>query len=414
MVERARLPAAGALGGLLILSAILGGCGGRPQQPRTQTPYVTTAVANFGDIVPSSSMSGLIAPFEEVAIQSSLSEPADQVYVQEGNHVTKGEILARLDTADLQAQLASDLATAQSNQANTEHNVYSGSAAITQSVQTLHGAQATLSRDQGVLARDQQLYRQGYVSLQQVQADEATVRNDQANVQTAQASVQANGSSINAPGAQQATVAQSQAQVQVALAQAQQVRVQISKATIVSPIDGVVVNRNLNPGEYPGNRQIFTLQQVKPAYAILRGSAAQVAGITNDSMATITLAGEGRSQMSGRVVGILNEIQPGSTEFQVKVLLPNNDESLRPGMAIQGSVRLPAVRGIRIPQTAFTDDNHDAVQIVQSDSTVKTVKVSELANDGRTSVVSGISSGTRIVANGQSSIGDGEKVSYQP
>ena len=79
------------------------------------------------------------------------------------------------------------------------------------------------------------------------------------------------------------SIQQARAQVQVALSQAQQVRVQIAKATIVSPIDGVVVNRNLNPGEYPGNRQIFTLQQVKPMYAILRGSAAQVEGIASGS-----------------------------------------------------------------------------------------------------------------------------------
>ncbi len=358
-------------------------------------------------------MSGLIAPFEEVAIQSSLSEPAGGVYAQEGDHVTKGQVLARLDTADLQAQLQSDLATAQSNQANTQHNIYSGSATITQGNQQLTGAQATLARDQSVLARDQQLFRQGYVSLQQVQTDQATVRNDLANVRAAQATVQANGPSINAPGAQSATVAQARAQVAVALAQAQQIRVQISKATIVSPIDGVLVNRNLNPGEYPGNRQIFTLQQVKPAYAILRGSAAQVEGITNGTAATISVAGERNANLSGKVVGVLNEIQPGSTEFQVKVLLPNEDESLRPGMAVQGNVRLPAVRGVRVPETAFTDDNHDALQIVLPDSTVKTVKVSELASNGTTSVVTGVSSGTRVVSNGQMSIGDGEKVSYR-
>ncbi len=414
MRDPARLAGAGALAAVLLFTVPLAACARHERAPRQQTPYVTTAVANVGDIVPSSSMSGLIAPFEEVAIQSSLAEPADAVYVQEGDHVTKGELLARLDTADLQAEVQSDLATAQSNQANTQHNIYSGSATITQGNQQLSGARATLVRDQGVLARDQQLYRQGYVSLQQVQSDEATVRNDEANVRAAQATVSANGPSINAPGAQSATVAQSRAQVAVALAQAQQIRVQISKATIVSPIDGVVVNRNLNPGEYPGNRQIFTLQQVKPAYAILRGSAAQVEGITSGTVASISVAGARSSNLRGNVVGVLNEIQPGSTEFQVKVLLPNEDESLRPGMAVEGKLRLPAVRGVRIPQTAFTDDNHDALQIVQPDSTVRTVKVSERANDGTTSVVTGIASGTRIVANGQTSIGDGEKISYRP
>jgi HlyD family secretion protein len=405
--------AARTLSGLFILAIVLTGCGKRPQQREAQTPYVATAVANFGQVVPASTMSGLIAPYQEVAIQSTLTEPADAIYVQEGDHVTKGQVLARLDTADLQAQLASDLATAQSNQANTAHTFYTGAASITQGQQQLSGARATLARDQGVLARDKELYRQGYVSQQQLETDQASVNNDAANVRAAQASVQANGSNINAPGAQSASVEQARAQVQVALAQAQQVRVQISKATIVSPVDGVVVNRNLNPGEYPGNRQIFTLQQVKPAYAVLRGSAAQVAGISAGSIATILVVGPAHSQITGRVVGVLNEIQPGSTQFQVKVLLANEDESLRPGMAIQGNVTLPAVRGVRIPDTAFTDDNHNAIQIVQPDSTVKTVKVSELASNGTTSVVTGISSGTRIVANGQSSIGDGEKVSFQ-
>jgi len=362
--------------------------------------------------MPASTLAGLIAPYQEVAIQSSLTEPADSVDVQEGDHVTKGEVLARLDTADLQAQLASDLATAQSNQANTQHSVYAGSASITQGNQALSGAQATLNRDQETLQRDQALYHQGYVALQTVQSDQATVRNDQSNVRSAQATVQANGPSLNAPGMQSSTVEQARAQVAVALAQAQQIRVQISKAVIVSPIDGIVVNRNLNPGEYPGNRQIFTLQQVKPAYAILRGSAQQIEGISAGSNATISVVG-GKSNLTGQVVGVLNEIQPGSTQFQVKILMPNQDESLRPGMAIQGSVRLPSVRGVRIPVTAFTDDNHDSVQIVQPDSTVKTVKVTELANDGATSVVTGISSGTRVVSNGQSSIGDGEKVSYK-
>lgn len=402
-----------ALGGLFILAIVLTGCGKRPQQRQAPTPYVATSVADFGQVMPASSLSGLIAPYEEVAIQSTLTEPADEVYVQEGDHVTKGEVLARLNTADLQAQLASDLATAQSNQANTSHTYYTGTASITQARQQVSAAQATLARDQGVLQRDKMLYRQGYVSLQQLQTDQAAVNNDAANVRAAQASVQANGSNINAPGAQSASVAQARAQVQVALAQGQQVRVQISKATIVSPVDGVIVNRNLNPGEYPGNRQIFTLQQVKPAYAVLRGSAAQVAGISTGSMAKISVVGAARTQLTGRVVGVLNEIQPGSTQFQVKVLLRNEDESLRPGMAVQGNVSLPAVRGVRIPETAFTDDNHDAVQIVQPDSTVKTVKVSELASNGTTSVVAGIASGTRVVSNGQSSIGDGEKVSYQ-
>ena len=114
------------------------------------------------------------------------------------------------------------------------------------------------------------------MSQQSVDAQSTLVRNDQqavntasSNLSAARSNVQANGS-LSGQGLQASAVQQSAAQEQVALAQADQVRVQMSKASIASPIDGVVVNRNLNPGEYPGNREIFTLQQVNP---IFRGAA---------------------------------------------------------------------------------------------------------------------------------------------
>ncbi|MGA8795592.1 MAG: efflux RND transporter periplasmic adaptor subunit, partial [Candidatus Cybelea sp.] len=205
------------------------------------------------------------------------------------------------------------------------------------------------------------------------------------------------------------------AQEKVALAQADQVRVGIAKASIVSPIDGVVVNRNLNPGEYPGSREIFTLQQVNPIYPVLHASSEEVARIENGAPATVTAADlNGNGRFSGHVVGVLNEINPGSTDFEVKVLLANPGQRLRPGMVVQGTIATLPLAGVRVPVTAFTDDNHDALITVLSDDTVKTVTVTEIGSDGTTSVVSGLRPGVRIVSNGQASIGDGEKVSYRP
>jgi RND family efflux transporter MFP subunit len=183
----------------------------------------------------------------------------------------------------------------------------------------------------------------------------------------------------------------------------------------VSPIDGVVVNRNINPGEYPGNRQIFTLQQVDPIYAVLHASSEEIARITTNSSATITAPDiGGNAKFYGHVAGVLNQINPGSTDFQVKVQLSNPGYRLRPGMVVQGSVATLPVRGVRVPVTAFTDDNHDAIMEIQPDDTVKTVHASEVGTDGTTSVVAGIAAGTRLVSNGQMSLGDGEKVSFQP
>jgi len=376
-------------------------------------PFVATTVASFGTISPSESLAGIVAPYENVAVQSTLSEPADSGEVQEGDVVRKGQVLARLDTSDLQAQLASDMATAQSNGANTTHAVFQGSLTIAQGQDALHQAEATLLNDNTNLRRDLNLLKQGYISQQAVDQQQAVVRNDEAAVASARSTVSANGS-LSGQGLQASSVQQSRAQEQVALAQAEQVRVQIDKATITSPIDGVVVNRNLNPGEYPGNRQLFTIQQMNPVYAVLRASSSQVTGISVDAPASVEVAGARDLRVQGKVAGVLNQIVPGSTDFIVKVLLPNTGSKLRSGMAVSGTVAKPSLRGIRVPVTAFVDDNHNTLLIVGSDDVVKTVTVREIGNDGTTSVIAGVTPGTRVVSNGQSSVGDGERVSYQP
>ncbi len=410
--------------GSLVLALVA--CGS-PRPPATaQAPYVETTVAIDGVIVPGEQLAGVIAPYQNVAIASTLTEPADTVNVQEGDPVRRGEVLAQLDTADLNAALQSDLAQAQSDKASTSHNVFAGTLSIAQGVDGLQSAgtavrqaQANLARDQTDLHRYQQLLGNGYVSEQQVAQQQTTVNDDEqtlaadtAAVAAARSTVAANGSNLTAPGLQSSTVQSSQATEQVALANANQERVQIAKATIRSPIDGVVVNRNFNPGEYPGTRQLFTLQQINPIYAILRGSGAQISEIVRGANATIVSTDAKRSRRTGVVAGVLNQIVPGSTDFQVKVVLPNADGTLRPGMAVAGSVTLPGVHGIRVPETAFTDDNRDALMVVQK-GMVKTVHVVEIASDGTTSIVTGIGAGTRVVSDGQTSVGDGEKVAVR-
>lgn len=362
-----------------------------------RAPYVATAVASLGTIQPASQLAGIIAPYENVAIQTTLVEPTDAVYVQEGDHVTKGEVLARLDTADLQAQLASD-------RANTQHTYYQGSLSIAQGQNALRQAQTTLRTDQLNLQRDQTLLRQGYIAAQTVDAQLETVRNDEQTVNSDRAAVQENGS-IGGQGLQAASVGQ-------ARALAQQVRVQIAKATIVSPINGVVVNRNLNPGEYPGNRQIFTLQQIDPIFAIVHGSGAQIAHIRTGGRATVLLS-DLNEQVPGTVVGVLNQIVPGSTDFLVKVVLSNPRGRIRPGMAVQASVALPPLHGVRIPLTAFTDQNHTQIMTVNGQHVVQVAHVSEVGDDGVTAVVVGVAPGTRVVSNGMASVGTGEKVTLQ-
>jgi multidrug efflux pump subunit AcrA (membrane-fusion protein) len=374
----------------------------------------------LGAVTPKSTLGGLIVPFQNVQLQSSLSEPALRVNVKEGDRVTKGEVLAVLDTSDLRAQLQSYLGTALADRARVTSTYMQAGLTITQNSNTINSAEAavrqaqhTLSLDTLNLQRDQQLIAQGYVAQATLDQQRILVANDQQAIRAAQvtldnAKAQVSTNGTTATGLQGATVEAARGDEQSALGLANQVRAQIARATIVSPIDGVVVNRNLNPGEYPGTRQIFTLQEVDKVYAVLNGGGAQVLGVQPGSVAKIQSSDRATIHGTARVVAILDQITPGSTNFVIKAVLPNPKGDFHSGMVIAGQVSRPATHGLTIPVTAFVDDSQSTVQTLAGGA-VKTLPVTMIAEDGKNAVVTGLDPGEKIIANGQLGLSDGQK-----
>jgi multidrug efflux pump subunit AcrA (membrane-fusion protein) len=410
---------------ICVALTLVAGCA-RSQRPPRQTAnaIVPVVTASYGSVSPKTVLSGTIAPLQNVGITSTLAEPADAVNVQEGDHVHRGEVLAQLDTADLRAQLAADIATAQSSRAKATQTYDQAGLTIAQSSNTVNAARAvvrqaqvTLGNDQLTLTRDAALLKQGYIAQSQYDQQLTVVKNDQQAVQSAQVTLQNDISQVQTNGTtgsglQGANVAAAQADVQTALAQADQVRVQIGKAAIVSPIDGVVVNRNINPGEFPGARTLFTLQQTDRVYAVLNAAGSQVVGVRNGSAVDVTSDILPGKHARGTVVGVLNAVQPGTTNFVLKVLLDNARGSLRPGMVVSGTASLPGASGIRVPVTAFLDTTDSSVQVVR-DQTAQTVHVTTIAQDAKNAVVVGLPQGAAVISNGQLGLADGQRVQPQ-
>lgn len=412
---------------LVAVAVVATGCAQRAGRPPRTTgrAVVPVAIAREGAVSPRATLSGMVAPLQNVTITSTLAEPAASVFVQEGDDVRRGETLAVLDTADLRAQLAADLATADQNKAKTEQTYAQAGLTIAQNGNTVNAARAalrqaqqTLANDRRTLTRDVDLLRSGFVSQAQYDQVATLVHNDEQAVQSAQVTLQnaveqvrANGTTSS--GLQGASVAAARAAEQTALAQADQVRVQIGKATIVSPIDGVVVNRNLNPGEFPGSRQIFTLQQIDRVYGMFNAAASQVAGLRRGARVRIRADVLPGRELDGTVVGVLNAVQPGTTNVVVKTAIDNGRRLLRPGMVVTGTAALPGARGIRIPKTAFLDTTDSSVQVVRADGkehVVRSVPVTKIAADDRNAIVVGLQPGEQVVANGQLGLADGQPV----
>ncbi len=409
----------------IAIDLLLTGCGGsRQQASSTPVARVPVMTAQRGSVFPRTTISGIVAPLNNVGITSSLTEPTDAVYVKEGDHVHRGELLALLDTADLRAQLAADLASAYSYQAKATQTYDQSGLTIVQNSNTVNSARAaarqaqqTLTTDAVNLRRDAMLLRNQYIAQQTYDSQATLVKNDQQSLRSAQVTLQNDISQVRANGTlssglQGATIASARADTQMELATAQQVHVSIVKASIISPINGVVVNRNLNPGEFPGTRQIFTLQETDRVYAVLNGAASQIVGIPDGAAVNVVSANLPGKQFAGKVEGVLNAIDPGSTNFIVKVVIENVRGMLRPGMVVSGLASLPTASGVRIPKTAFLDTTNSTVQTV-TNGIIHTTKVTMVAEDAQNAIVSGLSSGTAVVANGQLGLSDGQAVEPQ-
>lgn len=398
---------------LFLQAAALQGCSrgdSATAQPTDPPPH--TVVAVRGSLAPTVLLSGLIAPRQNVTISSSLQEPADAVYVNEGDYVRRGQLLAQLDTADLRANYEAAAKNADDALARVAQTRDQGSLTIQQGQGDYASAQSQLAQAQQQLSlakvtmdRDRQLFAQGYVSSQVVDNDTTqyetqlqAVNSARANLQTASKTVAVNGTSQR--GLQRENVVSAQASYASAKAQADQIAVSIQKAAIVSPIDGIVINRNLNVGQYPGSSQIFTLQEIRSVYAVLNASSDQVFSIRPGEDAEVTVAGVPNA-MHGVVEAVLGQAQPGSTNFVVKVRIANPGLRLQSGMVASARIALAPVSGALIPSSAFVDASHDAVRTASADGTTRVVTVRDVADNGSHAIVEGIAPGARVVVQEQ-------------
>ena len=399
------------LAALLVLASA--GCGGRARHHRGSGPAgaqsIPTATAAPATIKPTAQIAGIIAPYQNVSISSSLSEPTDVVNVIQGDRVHKGEVLAVLDTTDLVANYNADERNAASADARAVQTKYQAQLNLGQGNYNVEAALAAMRNAKLVYDQDSTLFKSGYVSQSTLEAAHASYVQDQQTYNTAVLNAQVNGN--NTQGLQAATVASAIADAQSAHAQADQIEAQIVRATIVSPVDGIVVNRNLNPGEYPGSRTIFTIQQLDPVYAELNASSSNVFTIPRGAPVTLAVSGvPNAATYQGRVSAVLGQVTPGSTNFTVEVIAPNPGDKLQSGMSVTGTIALQPVSGTGIPTAAFLDDSHTSIMVVDANGDAKQQSVKELGSDGKTSIVTGITNGTELVSNGQLGIAAGQQV----
>jgi RND family efflux transporter MFP subunit len=388
--------------------------------------------AREGTIAPSIEIAGVVAPYRQVAVTADLSEPISEVDVVEGQQVRAGQVLARLLVDDLEAQLASSERVVSEDASRYAQAAYETTATTAQNSMSVvaaqdavREAQVNLAGAQTDLRRYEQLVVNGYIPVQTVDQQRVVVATDRQALDAARASLASaitnnavSGNGSNA-GAQQQNLEAARAALDAAQETVNQLKRELARAVIVAPVAGIVDSVNANPGEYPSGRQLFTIEQNAQVYAILPASTAQVVSVKRGAGASIEVntsynANPTSHKDHGIVDAVLDQVQPGTTNFTVKVLVDNRDGHLHAGMPVNGFVDMPVVRGVIIPDAAFIDDTHTTVYTVDG-GVVHLKTVSQVADDGAHAVVNGIASGENVISDVNTiTVGNGDRVRISP
>ena len=210
--------------------------------------YTTTTVRRQ-TIVKTISATGVLQAVTTVQVGTQVSGAISELYADFNSQVHKGQVIARLDPSQFQAQLAQANATwqsAQASQQGAQNNVLAADAGVQAAQANIDHADAAVNDAQTTADRTRKLVEAGAAPAMNLPSAEAALA--EAAAQKQQAIAHLNQAKAQAQ-ASRSQVSQAQAQAAQAKAAVDVAQVNLNHTVIAAPIDGVVVARNVDVGQ---------------------------------------------------------------------------------------------------------------------------------------------------------------------
>jgi len=305
----------------------------------TKAPRYVSAPVGYQNISATVEETGMVNPVNEVDVGTQVSGTIATLGVDFNSIVHKGQVLATLDPTSLEAaslQAHESAAASQSSAAAAASTAQQSAAAVQSAQANVAKAAAALKLAKTTVARDRQLLARGYISQSQMDTDTATESADQADLNAAEASIATASYQHNANLAQaQAAQAQSDA----SQGQVQQTDYNLARAVITSPIDGIVVARDVSVGQtVAASFQTPTLFVIASSLRDMQidtsVSEADVGQLRTGATARITVPAYPNTAFNGTVTQV--RVNPTTVQNVVTydAIVAVHDESarLKPGM----------------------------------------------------------------------------------
>lgn len=353
---------------------------------------------------------GVLFPVGQSSVVPSLSKPVTKFYVNRGDHVKEGQLVATLENRDLKA--AVENAQAQVNQATINaHSTELATVpeAVVKAQTDVESDRETLDAAKKLLDSQQKLFEQGALAGRRV--DEARVAYTTAKAAFESANEHLRALNSVSKGDQIATA---QAQLHSAEAQLAAAEAQLSYSEIRSPRSGVVSDRPLYQGEMavPGT-PMLTVMDISKMVARVNVPQNHVGTVKVGQTAEIIPA-DGGDPTEGHVTVVSPATDPASTTAQVWVEIANPGEKLKPGASVHARIVTELVKNATtVPATAILpgEEGGTAVLVIDSDSIAHRHVVQLGIREGdKVQILNGARPGDEVVVVGGLGVDDKQKV----
>lgn len=324
---------------------------------RVNVVPVETAVVITGPAQAAISVSGSVQGVQEANISAKATGRIEQLSVNDGDYIEQGQLIAKIDARELEAQYLQAKANARS-------------------------AQADLNNAGRNSERMRSLAQQGAISQQQY--DTTQTQYDVALAQSAQNT-----------------------------ANVQLLEAQLANTVVVAPFSGYVARRTLSQGEMvsPG-AVLLTVVDLSKVKIEVFVSEKDISRIEQGQLVTFRVDAYPGQEFSGKVTEISPAADPKNRSFKIRIEAENKERKLKSGMFARGEIIYAnKMEAVIIPKQAVIYQSGLPVVFVVINEQVERRDIGTgLANDQTIEVTKGLQNGEIIATFGHDNLKNGDKI----
>jgi multidrug efflux pump subunit AcrA (membrane-fusion protein) len=368
----------------------------------SHVPVVDVASVSQGLVEEKIHRTGNIVPETQVTIYSKVQGWVDKINVREGDRVKTGQVLAILDAREAEAAVAQAKASLDAATARLKQVKATSEEAVQSQIQN---AKANMEFAELDLRRAQELHQDGFIARQQL--DEARMK-----YTVAKAAYDLALNSIRQKTWEN-DIALAEAQLGQAKANLDLSRAQLANLTILSPMNGGVTKRYIDPGTMvKDDAPIMTLMDLSEVKMVVNVIERDFVRLQIGQPVKITVTAFPSKTFQGRISVIIPALEMQSRTAEIQISIPNPEYVLNPGMFGGAEILLRSnPKATLVPiQALFTMGGKDIVYVIKDNKAFARTIRKGLIKDTFVEIIEGVNAGEKVVTAGQDSLEEGSIV----